>query len=181
MARTLADKKVVVDPTLIAMHTKFFGNDSRWLHNPANKLLPSWLAGEWRTGNFTTDWTDQQYAVAQKSWPKLLALVKLLFVNGVSLTVGTDTPTAWIVPGASIHDEMELLADAGISPEEILQMATRNAYSALGSKSAGRIEPGAKADLLILSENPLEDIRKTRTIELVVSRGVPHEPEQLLQ
>ena len=53
-----------------------------------------------------------------------------LFSHGVLLTVGTDTPTPWIVPGASFHEEMRLLAAAGIPPGEVLRMATANGAEA---------------------------------------------------
>ncbi|HEU4523262.1 MAG TPA: amidohydrolase family protein [Thermoanaerobaculia bacterium] len=161
---------VAVDPTLIAMHTKFFGDDARWLDNPDNKLVPELVAG-WRAGSFTRDWKPEQYAAAKAAWPRLLALTKLFSDRGVLLTVGTDTPTPWIVPGASFHAEMELLASAGIANAKVLQMATRNAAIALRRDDIGLIRPGAYADLVVLTLDPVADIRNTRSIEIVIFRG----------
>ena len=170
MTDALVKSGVAVDPTLIAMHTKFLGDDKRWLENPDNKLMPELIAG-WRAGAFTRDWKPEQYAAAKAAWPKMLALTKLLFDRGVLLTVGTDTPTPWIVPGASFHSELELLSNAGIPNPHVLQMATRNAAIALRRDDIGLIRPGAYADLVILTLDPVADIRNTRSIETVIVRG----------
>lgn len=176
----LVKHEVVVDPTLIAYHTKFFGNDPRWLLSPDNALVDAKTLRKWRDESFTRGWTPAQYAAAQKVWPKQLALTKLLFDRGVRMTVGTDTPTPWIVPGASFHSEMELLVSAGIPPAEVLRMATRNGGKSLRA-TIGAIEPGAAADLVVLTRNPLDDIRNTRSIEVVIARGVRYDPVMLVK
>ena len=85
---------------------------------------------------------------------------------------GTDTPTPWIIPGVSLHQEMELLSDAGIPPLSILRMATHDAARALRSeREFGSIAPGLRADLVLLSKDPLETITNTRSIELVIQNG----------
>jgi imidazolonepropionase-like amidohydrolase len=162
---------VVVDPTLIAYHTKFFGSDSRWLDNPDNALLSSGLIAGWRAGNFTRDWTAQQFAAAQRAWPKMLALTKLLFDRRVRLTVGTDAPTPWVVPGASFHDELVFLRDAGIPELDIIKMATFDAARALRRENEfGSIQPGRRADL-VLTADPLAKIEHTRSIAAVIQSG----------
>ena len=166
----LVKNGVAVDPTLIALHTKFFGDDKRWVENADNKLVPELTPG-WKAGSFTRDWNPQQYAAAKAAWPKVLAFTKLLFDRGVLLTVGTDTPTPWIVPGASFHAELELLASAGIPNREVLKMATRNAALALRRDDIGMIRAGGYADLVVLGRDPVLDIRNTRSVELVISRG----------
>lgn len=65
-------------------------------------------------------------------WPKLLALVRRYHAGGVMLAAGSDTPNAWVIPGESLHRELELLVDAGIQTEDVLQIATRNGAKALG-------------------------------------------------
>jgi imidazolonepropionase-like amidohydrolase len=161
MVHELARHKVVVDPTLVAMVTKFFGDDPRWTQNPDIKLAQPETQRSWAFFTFTKDWTPEQYRAAHAAWPKLLRLTKKLFDAGVPLVAGTDTPTPWIVPGASLHDEMRLLHEAGIPAMDVLRMATR-----------GTIEPGARADLVLLAKNPLEDIRNTRSIVSVIKHGV---------
>ncbi|HLJ74496.1 MAG TPA: amidohydrolase family protein [Thermoanaerobaculia bacterium] len=162
--RTIAALKahhVSVDPTLMAIATKFFGNSPRWLHNPDNKRMPQiWLEG-WPAGSFVKTWTPAQFAEAQSAWPKLLAFVKKMYDAGVPMVAGTDTPTPWIVPGASMHDEMELLHDAGIPTMAVLKMA------------CDRLDVNDRADLVVLNANPLGDIRNTRRIAAVYKDGVP--------
>lgn len=181
MAETLARRRVTVDPTLIAMHTKFWGNDPRYTRHPQMSLAPEAFRRGWPKGIFTASWTDDQYRQAQARWPKMLALTKLLFDRGVLLTVGTDTPTPWIIPGVSFHEEMALLAEAGIPAKEVLRMATANGARALGKeKSIGAVAAGMRADLVVLRANPLEDIKNTREIEWVVKGGKTHAPRDLL-
>lgn len=181
MAETLARRGVTVDPTLIAMHTKFWGNDPRYTQHPQMSLAPEAFRRGWPKGIFTASWTDDQYRQAQARWPKMLALTKLLFDRGVLLTVGTDTPTPWIIPGVSFHEEMALLAEAGIPAKDVLRMATANGARALGKeKSIGTVAAGMRADLVVLRANPLEDIKNTREIEWVVQGGKTHAPKDLL-
>ncbi|HKS21291.1 MAG TPA: subclass B3 metallo-beta-lactamase [Thermoanaerobaculia bacterium] len=173
MIAEIAKHHVVVDPTLMAtMQTKFWGNDPRWTENPDLQFVPESVRKAWAAGAFTKEWTPAMFAEAQKSWPILLGLVKKMFDRGVELVVGTDTPTPWIVPGASVHEEMKLLADAGIPPLSILRMATFNAAHALKQElEFGSIRTGLRADLVLLSKDPIASIANTRAIEMVIQNG----------
>jgi len=180
MADALARHRVSLDSTLIASHTKFWGNDPRYTKHPQLGLAPEMFARGWPKGSFTASWTDEQYRQAQAQWPKALALTKLFFDRGVLLTVGTDTPTPWIIPGVSFHEELRLLADAGIPARDVLRMATANGARALGrEKEIGAVKPGMRADLVVLRANPLADIGNARKIELVIQRGAVHQPRVL--
>jgi imidazolonepropionase-like amidohydrolase len=170
MVTALVDHHVSVDPTLMAFRTKFWGDDPHYTENPRRAEVPPKLwAGFTRRSN-TADWTPDQYRAARAQWPKLLALVKLMYDRGVLLTVGTDTPFPWIVPGASFHEELRLLGDAGIPAPAVLRMATLNAGRTL-KLNIGSIEPGKDADLVVLTANPLNSLRNTERIELVVKAG----------
>ena len=95
-----------------------------------------------------------------------------MYERGVHLVAGTDTPTPWIVPGPSLHDELQLLAEAGIPPLEVIRIATSNAARALGrGHELGSIRPGLRADLIVLSRSPEESIANTRAIEMVIQNG----------
>lgn len=172
MLAELARRKVVVDPTLMAMHTKFWGDDRRYTANPDNQLAPERIRKGWPAGRFTNGWTAEQYAASRKAWPLLLNLTKRMHDAGVPLVAGTDTPTPWIVPGASLHDELRLLADAGIPPLEIIRIATSNAARALRREHEfGAVKAGLIADLVVLDRDPLADIANTRSIRMVIKRG----------
>lgn len=178
--RKLVEHGVAVDPTLMAMHTKFFGSSPRYTGNPDNRRAPPAVAASWPLASFTRDWTAAQYAEAQEQWPKLLRWTKRLHDAGVLLTVGTDTPTPWIVPGVAVHDELALLAEAGIEPLAVLRMATHNAAVALGrGHDLGLVRAGYVADLVVLARDPSGAIEATRAIELVVQGGRVWRPDEL--
>ena len=97
------------------------------------------------------------------------------------MTVGTDTPGPWIVPGSSYHDELQLLREVGISNQDVLKMATVNGAKALKlEKEIGLVKAGTKANLVVLKANPLADIRGTREIEFVIKSGTVYSPQELL-
>jgi imidazolonepropionase-like amidohydrolase len=88
----------------------------------------------------------------------------------IPFLAGTDAGGApFLVPGFSLHDELELLVKAGFTPMEAIQAATSAPADFLGlSGSQGTVAPGKLANLVILDANPLEDIRNTRKIRAVV-------------
>ena len=176
MVAALVEHHVSVDPTLMAFRTKFWGDDPRYTNNPRRDAAPPKLWAGFALRSDTADWTAEQYRDARAQWPKLLALVKLMYDRGVLLTVGTDTPFPWIVPGVSFHEELRLLEDAGIPSTAVLRMATINAGLAL-KRNIGSLEPGKEADLLILDANPLDALRNTEQIEMVMKGGKLYRPK----
>lgn len=84
--------------------------------------------------------------------------------SGVGLLLGCDAPQVFNVPGFSTHNELEYLVLSGLSPYEALVTGTRNVGRYLGLADAGVIAPGARADLVLLEGNPLENIKNTRKI-----------------
>ncbi|KPJ96003.1 MAG: hypothetical protein AMS18_01875 [Gemmatimonas sp. SG8_17] len=92
---------------------------------------------------------------------------------------GSDSPNQLLAPGASLHRELELLVAAGLSPEQAILAATRNAALLLEADSIGTLLPGNVADFVILSGNPLNDIRNTRLIDRIVLRGTSMHPDEL--
>ena len=100
--------------------------------------------------------------------------VKVLYDLGVNILVGTDSTGAphRMFYGWDLHREMELLVEAGMKPMDVIVAASRKAAEYLDQeRELGTIEPGKKADLIILSQNPLENIRNTRSIEQVIYAG----------
>jgi imidazolonepropionase-like amidohydrolase len=88
------------------------------------------------------------------------------------IVAGSDTSNAYVVPGISLHHELELLVDSGLSPMEALLAATRTAADFLGQASAlGTVEPGKAADLVVLARDPLGSITATRDVEVVIRAG----------
>ncbi|MEI8187394.1 MAG: amidohydrolase family protein, partial [Candidatus Saccharibacteria bacterium] len=88
------------------------------------------------------------------------------------LLAGSDTPNPFVIPGISLHEELELLSKAGISNYEILKAATINGARFVDKeKSIGTVEEGKIANLLILGSNPLEDINNSKDISGVILHG----------
>jgi imidazolonepropionase-like amidohydrolase len=169
---TLVRRHVAVDPTLIAYVTKFRGDDPQYVASPDFKWVPAPMMADWKKGTFTSDWTPDDFRRAHAVWPKVLQLVKLYYDRGVTLLSGSDLPNPWVIPGVSYHQELALLAEAGIPPREILKIATHNGAEALGIlRDVGTLEPGKRADLVVLAADPLADIHNTRRIERVMQGG----------
>ena len=100
--------------------------------------------------------------------------------RGVRLALGTDAGMRAVFHGLAVHRELELYVRAGLTPMEALTAATRSAAAKVGMDgSLGTIEPGKEADLLVLRESPLEDIRNTRQVDLVIKRGELFHPDEL--
>lgn len=109
----------------------------------------------------------------EERWNKVLQLTKMMYDRGVKILAGTDIPNFELIPGESLHHELELLVDAGINTSDVIRIATRNGAEALDLiNQTGTIEPNKQADILILSSNPVEDIENTKQIEKVISNGV---------
>jgi imidazolonepropionase-like amidohydrolase len=91
---------------------------------------------------------------------------------GVRLLTGTDAPLRNSPPGFGLHEEMVLFARGGLSPFEIIRAATFEPAAFFGMlDSAGTIATGKLADLVLLHANPLDDIRNTTRIAVVVANG----------
>jgi hypothetical protein len=99
-------------------------------------------------------------------------LVKAFAVAGIPVLTGTDSPVPGIAPGFSLHDEFESLVGAGMTNQQVLEGTTRLPAEWLGTISdRGTIEPGKRADLVLLDASPLDDIRNTRRIAAVIRDG----------
>ena len=99
--------------------------------------------------------------------------VAVMYEMGVPILVGTDAsgPVGFVGYGKSLHTEMGLLHDAGMSTEDILRGATSLTAKYFGLADRGRIAPGMRADLLLLKGNPLDDITNSDTIQQVWTAG----------
>jgi enamidase len=117
-------------------------------------------------------WTDQDYPAFRAGRPKQDLFLRLFAAAGGRVATGTDASNQMLIPGYSEHRELELLVGAGFSPRDALLAGTRNGALLLGVDSLGILAPGKAADLVILTRDPLGDIRHTLAIDRVMSRGL---------
>ncbi len=109
--------------------------------------------------------TREVYATAAKNLAKIAAA-------GIPITIGTDSGGPGRFQGLWEHREMELMVKAGLTPMQAIQAATLNGAKFLGPENQyGTLEPGKIADLIVLTANPLEDIRNSRKIDEVWMNG----------
>lgn len=91
-------------------------------------------------------------------------ILKACVDNGVGVVAGSDAPQVFDVPGFSLHQELEYMANAGLTPYQVLQTATTNAAKYFNQPDGGSIKAGSVANLVLLDGNPLGDIKQTANI-----------------
>jgi imidazolonepropionase-like amidohydrolase len=131
------------------------------------------LRSYWQHANrYTVDVTPEKTAHRDKAVEFNQRLIKALAASGVRFMPGTDSIIPGIVYGFSLHDELELLAQTGLSNQRVLESATRLPAEFLQvANDRGTIEVGKAADLLLLDADPLADVANTRAITAVVRGG----------
>ena len=108
--------------------------------------------------------------------------LKKLSDAGVTIVMGTDAGNIGTLHGPSIHREMKLMAESGLTPLEILRSATTNGAKALGLEGkAGEVAPGMLADLVILDADPLADVGNLARVYRTIKGGVVYDPEALME
>lgn len=172
----LARRRVAVTPTLSVVTMPVEGERAaERMYRGWAEIPPGWRA-YWKTDywNFITPkgWTERDYRLARQARQKFYQMVKRLDRAGVALVAGTDTPAPWVLPGAGLLLELEMMVEAGISPMRALHAATGRAAQILRrDRDVGTIRTGRYADLVLLDADPLQDIRNLRRIHAVYLSG----------
>lgn len=168
---------IVQDPQLRSPSPVFNGRNRE--DDTAMQTVPDNILNSWRE-RAATHVLDQEFPVEDLAamadhYELLVTLVGEMHRAGVPVLVGTDGAypdgTPWIWPGYGVHDELELLVDAGLSPAEAIAAASGRAASHLEIAGVGTIEAGNTADLVLLTADPLADIRNTTKIADVIIGG----------
>ena len=137
----------------------------------AERYLPKSQVDTWRTAyeraqrNSLPQYRELRYQMLSR-------IVGEMKRAGVGILAGTDTGAFYAMPGFSLHDELEELVKAGLTPIEALRAATLNPVRFLHrEKDSGTVSEGKLADLVLLDENPLENISNTRKVNAVIVNG----------
>jgi imidazolonepropionase-like amidohydrolase len=173
--RDLARRGVFVTPTLngsriLAWLDRDTHADDAYLAYIGPKLRKTY---EWRVQRAAQADAD---GIAQRHahYARLAAVLPMLQKAGGTILAGTDAGflNSFNYPGISLHDELELYVDQGLTAPQALASATRSGPAWFGTLDRyGAISPGKMADIVVLERNPLEDIRATRDIQAVILRG----------
>ena len=171
--RAFVKNGTYLDPTLVTDRGLTFVDDLSKRDDPRFKYIPSSQREWWNPerGMLTRYRTPAYIAFRKRQFEKTLQQIPIAHRVGVQFLAGTDNTLPFVYPGFSVHDEMALFVQAGLSPLEALQTATLNPATFLGLNRLGTVMPGKQANVVILEGNPLRDIRNTQKIRAVIFRG----------
>jgi imidazolonepropionase-like amidohydrolase len=162
-----AVRGIAVSPTLVLWKRMAHNDDDRLKADAHLKYVPESIRKSWPELK-----DDDTGAAIRKQIDRIYRLVSLATRTKVTVLAGTDTGDPYTIPGSTLHDELEQLVAAGMTPRQALETATIAPARFLEwDTQMGTVEKGKVADLLLLDANPLEDIRNTRKIAAVFSRG----------
>jgi imidazolonepropionase-like amidohydrolase len=169
LARRLARRGTYVVPSLVLHRALASMGDSAWrasAHNRARApYLPPFFQQFWAG-------TAGAYPGYGAAYARHRDATAVLRQAGVPLLAGTDVMNPYVYPGFSLHDELALLQDAGLSPLEALRTATLNPARFFGATDTlGTVAPGKVADLVLLAADPLSDVRNAAQIRAVIANG----------
>ena len=161
-------------PTLVVRRSFARLNDSSFINDKRIQYIPKADLDRWNPQNdprhkdLTAEEINERKIRLQEESKNVQRMKKA----GVGILAGTDLANPYIFPGFSLHDELELLVQAGLSPLEALQAATINPARFFGMQdSLGTVAKGKFADLVLLDANPLEKITRTKNIFGVIING----------
>ncbi len=182
LSEQIAVSGVAVDPTLIAHANlvRVAQSEGEYLNrldaDTVNPLLQMLDSGTYEF------WSDPERAKHEAPRAEFyLKATKIMHEAGVPLVAGTDAGIFTNIPGSAMTRELELLVAAGLTPYETLQTATINAGEILGFDKTGVITPGYRANLILVSGDPLADVSVVENPDAVMIGGVYLDADKLAQ
>ncbi|MCS7476713.1 amidohydrolase family protein [Umezawaea endophytica] len=183
LARRFAENDTWNCPTLIRVKAQQFCDEPAFAADPDLRYATAGERKAWNSAAaaFHRKFDDAQHAVFAEQFALQLRVVKILDEEGAPLLAGTDAVgAAWVVAGASLHDEFDLLAEAGLDPVRVLRTATTDPTRFLHrERDAGTVEAGKEADLVLLDGDPTTAVANLRTVSAVVRGGRYHDTAAL--
>ena len=176
LAREVAASDTWIVPTLSVVRGLMMSAENKtvMLKSPqmayvTPMIRETWIpANDFRIKSMTEEDTAGRRALAALT----MGRVKALHDAGAKLLIGTDTPNPFVFDGLSVHEEMDLFVASGVPVYDTIRAATAGPAVSLGQNGKwGVVIPGARADLVLLQDNPLEDVKHYRAIEGVMVRG----------
>jgi imidazolonepropionase-like amidohydrolase len=173
--RTSVDQGIVHTPTLFCSHTLAQMANPVVADAPAVRLLPRYYrdaAWDRRSMPLFKRFSDATLKLLELAEARCHDVVLHLHRAGVRLHLGTDTAAMiYVVPGVSLHEELRIMVELGLSLEEAWKAGTCSAGHSLGIPLLGTVKVNAPADLLIFGADPTRDLRALSTLKGVVAQG----------
>ncbi|MEZ5708534.1 MAG: amidohydrolase family protein [Blastomonas sp.] len=176
LARKIADSGTAVDPTLVAFHNLLRVAETRgeYLNRPGVDMMNPLLVAQEQPQY--DRWSSEAIEPNREAFEFYKQVTRLFADAGVTMVAGSDAGIFTNIPGESLIDELVLLAEAGLAPLEVMRAASFNPAIVLGEEAMrGRVAAGHVADLVMLAENPLDDVTAAGKPVLVVAAGRVHD------
>lgn len=171
LAREIAAQGNAVTPTLLAHHNlaEVARTQGAYLQRPGTEMLNPFIAAlEQPLYDF---WSSQPVGSRHEQDVFYQQATRMMQEEGVMLLAGSDAGIFTNIPGESLLDELDLMVAGGLTPFQAIQTATANAGWRLPLEGRGVIRAGHPADLILVENNPLDDVRALRTLSGVVAQG----------
>jgi len=171
----LKEHQTVVDPTLVAFETMFTGKKGEV--SPSYAAIADRMPAQVRRGFLSGSLPipagkEERYRASYRSMQRM---VKALYDSGIRIVAGTDN-----LAGFSIARELELYVDAGIPAPDVLRIATLGGARVMKADGdRGAIEPGQRADLVLVGGDPTKRISDVRNVDIVLKGGVLYRPAEI--
>jgi imidazolonepropionase-like amidohydrolase len=173
-AKSFAEQGTWQVPTLLRLRTMLASDDQRYRVDPNLMYVDKTTRALWESlaVQYASTVPPSAAATFRNFYTAQLKLTKLLKSQGGKMLAGSDLGGIWVIAGVSLHQEFRELAEAGLSPLEILQMTTLNPAEFLKREaSMGTVNEGKNADLVLLEANPLQDAAHLSKIAGVFLKG----------
>lgn len=170
----LAKYHTWICPTLTVNRSIAHLDDSVFIKDDRLQYMGTFVRSFWNPKNDFRfkDKPADYFNLSRQNFALKAQMIPLLQKAGVPLLAGTDYPNPYCFPGFSLHDELQLMTDAGLSPAQALQTATINPARFFNiTRDYGTIATGKIANLVLLDDNPLKNISNTKKIYAVIIRG----------
>ena len=159
-------------PTLSVAHVFSSVGNAALYSDPRLKFVAAQERDSWEHNPIVHLEIPEYVAARKRAFQQATRITRAAHEAGVSFLAGTDCGgVPYLYYGFSLHDELALLVDAGFTPMQALQAATRDPARFLALEDVGTVEAGKRADLVLLSADPLADIHNSQKIEAVILGG----------
>jgi imidazolonepropionase-like amidohydrolase len=168
LARAVVRHRAYIVPTLIVAHQYAAESRPSLAGVPLADRVPDHVHAFWARGDAAPASFKHVFDVHEKFAAHLTRRVAAL---GGRVGAGSDLPNPYVTPGGALHQELELLVGAGLTPLQAIRAATGGAADILGRADLGVLAAGRAADVIVVGGNPAADVRATRDVRVVIRNG----------